>query len=130
MENPNIEEKILKRIPREILIISLILSIGAFWIFDWLTALLLFLGGLTAAISFIWLKHSITKLLYLEKKKAVKSAVFFYGLRLILIITIIFIIIFIFQNKVLAFAAGFSTIIGVFLIEGVFAAVKIIRWKI
>jgi hypothetical protein len=46
-----------------------------------------------------------------------------------LIIAVIFIIILFFQNKILAFAAGFSTIIVVFLIEGVVAVSKMMRWK-
>lgn len=124
-----IEEKILNRMPREILVISLILSIGTIFVFDLTTAVLLLIGGATAAISFIWLKKSITKFLSLEKRKAVKSSVLFYGLRLVLIIAMIFIIILFFQNKVLAFAAGFSTIIVVFLIEGVVAVSKIMKWK-
>jgi hypothetical protein len=123
------EEKILRRIPKEILVVSLILAIGTVFVFDLITAVLLFIGGAIAAISFIWLKKSITRLLSLEKKKAVKSAVLFYGLRLILIIAVIFIIILFFQNKILAFAAGFSTIIVVFLIEGVVAVSKMMRWK-
>ena len=125
----NFEEKILRRIPKEILVISLILSIGALIAFDLISAVLLFLGGVMAAVSFIWLKNSVSKLLSFEKKKAVKSAVLFYGLRLILIIAVIFIIILFFQNKVLAFAAGFSTIIVVFLIEGVAAVSKMMQWK-
>lgn len=123
------EEKILRRIPKEILVVSLILAIGTVFVFDLITAVLLFIGGAIAAISFIWLKKSITRLLSLEKKKAVKSAVLFYGLRLILIIAVIFIIILFFQNKVLAFAAGFSAIIVVFLVEGVVAVSKMMRWK-
>jgi hypothetical protein len=123
------EEKILRRIPKEILVVSLILSIGALIAFDLISAVLLFLGGVLAAVSFIWLKNSVSKLLSLEKKKAVKSAVLFYGLRIILIIAVIFIIILFFQNKVLAFAAGFSTIIVVFLIEGVAAVSKMMQWK-
>jgi len=129
MNNQDIEEKIFKRIPKEILILSLVLSVGAFIIFDLLSSVLLLFGGVTAVLSFIWLKSSITKLLAQGKKKAVKSAALLYGFRLVLIIAIIFIIIFFFQNKVLAFAAGFSTIIVVLLIEGAAAALKIMKWK-
>ncbi len=127
--NQNIDEKILKRIPEEIIVSSFILSLGAYLLFDLLTAAILLLGGMTAVVSFVWLKHSITKILFLEKKKAIKSAAFFYALRLILIITLIFIIIFLFKNKILAFAAGFSTIMVAFLMEGVAAVSKTIKWK-
>jgi len=127
--NQNIEEKILKRIPNEIIMISSVLSIGTIVLFDLLTAALLLLGAVTAVLSFIWLKNSITKFLYFEKKKAVKSTVLFYGLRLILIIGVIFIIILFFHKKILAFVAGFSTIIAVFLFEGLAAASKIMKWK-
>ncbi|MBD3414025.1 MAG: hypothetical protein GF421_06315 [Candidatus Aminicenantes bacterium] len=130
LNNANLEEQILKRIPKEIIILSFLLSLGSYFLFDWLTALLLLIGGATAAISFIWLKHSLIRILNLEKNKAVKSAVLFYGLRLVLIIAVIFIIIFFFQNRILAFAAGFSTIIVVFLIEGIAAASKMLKWKI
>jgi hypothetical protein len=129
MNNRDIEEKIFKRIPKEILIISFVLSVGAFILFDLLSAVLLLFGGVTAVLSFIWLKSSITRLLDQEKKKAVKSAALLYGIRLVLIIAVIFIIILFFQNKVLAFAAGFSTIIIVLLIEGAAAALKIMKWK-
>ncbi|MFO7979291.1 MAG: ATP synthase subunit I [Candidatus Aminicenantes bacterium] len=128
-KDQNFEEKILRRIPKEILVVSLILAIGTVFVFDLITAVLLFIGGAIAAISFIWLKKSITRLLSLEKKKAVKSAALFYGLRLVLIIAVIFTIILFFQNKILAFAAGFSTIIVVFLIEGIIAVSKMMRWK-
>lgn len=128
-KDQNFEEKILRRIPKEILVVSLILAIGTVFVFDLITAVLLFIGGAIAAISFIWLKKSITRLLSLEKKKAVKSAALFYGLRLVLIIAVIFIIILFFQNKILAFAAGFSTIIVVFLIEGIIAVSKMMQWK-
>jgi len=127
--NQNIEENILNRIPKEILILTLILSVGTAFIFDLTASLLFLLGGVFATVSFIWLKRSITKFLSLEKKKAIKSAVLLYGLRLILIITVIFIIILFFQNKILAFVAGFSTIIVVFLIEGAVAVSKMMKWK-
>ena len=129
VHNQDIEEKIFKRIPKEILSISFVLSVSAFILFDLLSAVLLLFGGVTAVLSFIWLKSSITRLLDREKKQAVKSAALLYGIRLVLIITVIFIIILFFQNKVLAFAAGFSTIIIVLLIEGAAAALKIMKWK-
>lgn len=127
--DPSIEEKILNRIPKEILVISFILAVGTAFVFDIVTSGLFLLGGVFAAISFLWLKRSITKFLSLEKKKAIKSGVLLYGLRLILIIAVIFIIILFFQNKILAFVAGFSTIIVVFLIEGAAAVSKMMKWK-
>ncbi|MEA3421400.1 MAG: ATP synthase subunit I [Acidobacteriota bacterium] len=124
-----IEEKILRRIPGEIIIFSLIPAIAALIIFDPLTAILVLAGGCLSVISFIWLRQALSKFLLLGRKKALKSAAFLYVLRLLLILAIFSIIIFFFSNKIIAFAVGFSMIIPVFFVEAVVVLSKIKKWK-
>jgi len=123
------EEKMLRRIPVRILILSFVLALAALFLFDPPTGLFVFAGGLLSALGFIWLKQSLYKLLLLGKKKALKSALVLYGMRLILILGIFFIIISFFSERIIAFAVGFSTIILVFLAEAVLALKKMKKWK-
>ncbi len=125
----SINEKILKRIPGEIAILTFILAVPTLILFDAVSALLVFAGGLLAAAEFIWLKKSITKILLARKNQAFTTIVFLYGLRLLLIIAVFFIIILFFSQKVMAFAAGFSTLIFVFLVEAIKALSKFKQWK-
>jgi hypothetical protein len=123
------EEKILQRIPREIIFFSIILSLIVFLLFGGMAALFFFLGGLFSAVSFLWLKQSLTRFLLQKKSKAIRSAISLYGLRILLILAIFFIIIYFFSDKIIAFAAGFSVIIPVFLREAVAAFSQIKKWK-
>ena len=123
------EERILKRIPKEILVVSLVLAVGAWLVFDGVSAILFFAGGILAAVNFIWMKQAISRFLYTGKKKAMRSGIAVYGLRLLLILGIFFIIILFFSEKILAFAAGFSTLIVVFLGEAVLGLSKLKQWK-
>jgi hypothetical protein len=56
-------------------------------------------------------------------------AILLYVLRLVLICAAFFIIILLFPRKILAFGAGFSTIVLVFLAEGVGALLRLKTWK-
>jgi hypothetical protein len=123
------EERILKRIPLEIILLSFACAIGTWIVFDGVSALLFLAGGILAAINFIWMKQAISKFLYTGKRKAVQSGIAVYGLRLLLILGIFFIIILFFSEKILAFAAGFSTLIVVFLGEAVAGLSKLKQWK-
>lgn len=123
------EEKILRRIPFEIIGLSLIVAVGSILFFDPITGLFILAGGTLAAISFIWLKQALTKLLLSGKKKALRSALALYAIRLVLILAIFFIIIFFFSNKIIAFVAGFSTMVPVFLVEAVVALTRMKKWK-
>ena len=123
------EERILKRIPLEIILLSIVLAIGTWIVFDGMSALLFFAGGILAAINFIWMKQAISKFLHTGKKKAVRSGMAVYGLQLLLILGIFFIIILFFSEKTLAFAAGFSTLIVIFLGEAVAGLSKLKQWK-
>ncbi len=123
------EERILKRIPGEILALSFVLAVGAWIVFDGVSALLCLAGGILAAINFIWMKQAISRFIYTGKKKAIRSGIAVYGLRLLLILGIFFIIILFFSEKIFAFAAGFSTLIVVFLGEAIAGLSKLKQWK-
>jgi hypothetical protein len=129
MQTDPIEENIIRRIPFEIIILAAALGIGAGLIFGSLTGLFFFAGGALAALSFLWLKQSLTRVLLREKAKAVRSGILLYVFRLILILGLFFIIIFAYPNKLLAFAAGFSTVIPVFLGETAVALARMKQWK-
>ncbi|MFP4081261.1 MAG: ATP synthase subunit I [Candidatus Aminicenantes bacterium] len=125
----NEEEKILRRIPAEIILLSLLLALLSLIFFYPLTSLFVFAGGVFSALSFIWLKKSLLKFLVPDKKKALKSALAFYTLRLLLILVIFSIIIFFFSQQILAFVAGFSTLILITGVESGLALVNIKKWK-
>jgi len=123
------DEQILRRIPVEILALSAVLALAAALLFDPLTALLFFAGGALAGLGFLWLKHSLTRFLLRDRAGALRSAILLYALRLGLICGAFFIIILLFPRKILAFGAGFSTIILVFLAEGIGALLRMKTWK-
>ena len=124
-----VEEKILKRIPREVLGMSLLMALVATFLFDLGTGLFVLAGGVLSALNFIWLNQTLSKVLLREKRKALKASGIFFGLRLVLILAIFFIIIFFFSNKIIAFAAGFSSIIVVLLFEAITVMPKLKTWK-
>lgn len=123
------EERILKRIPQEIVLLSLVLAVGTWIVFGGVSAALVFAGGILAAINFIWMRQAISRFLSSGKKKALRSGIAVYSIRLLLILGIFFIIILFFSEKILAFAAGFSTLIVVFLLEAVVGLSKLKEWK-
>jgi hypothetical protein len=123
------EEKILRRIPLEIVLSSLFVAIIGLFVYDWIIGILIFVGGLVAAINFIWMRQALTRYLTSGKQKALRSAFVVYTLRLLLILAIFFIIILFFSTKIIAFAAGFSTLILVFLIEAIRGLSKLKKWN-
>lgn len=123
------EEKILRRIPLEILLCSAILAAGAAVFFSLLTALFVLAGGALSAAAFLWLHRTLAGVLTRGRKRALRSGILLYLSRLVLIIAVFSIIILIFPGKVLAFAAGFSTVIPVFLAEAATALARMRRWK-
>ncbi len=125
----NTEEKILKRVPLETLILTVVAAAAGFFLFDYLIALLVFAGGLFSMLNFYWLKQTISNTLTADKKKSVRKAIPLYILRILLILAIFFIIIIFFSTKILAFVVGFSMIIPVFLIEAVRELSKLKQWK-
>lgn len=123
------EEKILRRIPFEILILASVIALASLFFFNPLIALFIFAGGVLSTLSFIWLKQALTKFLLSGKKKALRSALALYGIRLVLILAIFFIIIFFFSKNIIAFVAGFSTMVPVFLAEAVAGLSRMKQWK-
>ena len=123
------EERSLRRIPAEIILSSLLLGVAAFDLFDWLTGVFVFGGGIISALSFIWHRNLVTKLIPLSSRKTIPASLASYALRLLLILAIFFIIIYFFSKKIIAFAVGFSTIVPVFLIEAIFAFSRMKKWK-
>ncbi len=149
------EEKILRRIPVEILVLSFVMALASIFLFNPLTALFVLAGGAFSALSFIWLKQAVSRLFLLksgetgdilkkkgdrdlkeegpvpffDKKKALRSALALYGIRLVLILAIFFIIIVFFSKNIIAFVAGFSTMVPVFLAEAVVGLSRMKQWK-
>ncbi len=123
------EEKILRRIPGEILLLAFLIACASLIFFGKFTSLFLFAGGVLSALSFFWLKASITRFLIPDRKKAVMSSIVFYSLRLLLILAIFSIIIIFFSKRIVAFMIGFSMIIPIFLVEGILGLAKIKKWK-
>ncbi len=123
------EEKILRRIPVEILVLSFVIALVSLFFFNPLIAIFIFAGGVLSTLSFIWLKQALTKFLLSGKKKALRSALALYGIRLVLILAIFFIIIFFFSKNIIAFVAGFSTMVPVFLVEAVAGLSRMKQWK-
>jgi hypothetical protein len=123
------EEKILRRIPLEITGLSLILAVASLFVYDWIIGVLVFAGGIVAAINFVWLKQALSRYLTAGKQRALRSGIAIYGLRLLLILAIFFIIILFFSTKIIAFVVGFSTLILVFLIEAIAGLSKLKKWN-
>lgn len=126
---PSYEERILRRIPWEILVLSLFITLLSLIFFGVLTSVFVFAGGVLASLSFIWLKTSLGKVLIPGKKKALKSGLALYSLRLLLILALFFIIIIFFSEKIIAFAVGFSAIILVLMMEALIGLTELKKWK-
>jgi len=123
------EENILRRIPLEIVLLSLFMAVIGLFVYGWIIGILVISGGIVAAINFIWLRQALTRYLTSGKQRALRSAFAVYALRLLLILAIFFIIILFFSTKIIAFAVGFSTLIFVFLIEAIIGLSKLKKWN-
>jgi len=123
------EERVLHRIPLEIALIALILAAGSLFIFSPLTSLFVLAGGLFSALSFIWLKRSIGRFLSPDRRRAVRSGLALYLLRLILLLAVFSIIIVFFPRMILAFVAGFSSLVLAVLAEAGSAVSQMKKWK-
>lgn len=129
MDLDPLEERILRRIPLEILAAGVAAGLIALPFFGLTTALLILTGGMLAALGFLWMKVSLTRFLQKEKKAALRSGVLTYLARFVLILAVFSFIIFLFPGKILAFVVGFSVLVPVFLFEGVFALLRVKTWK-
>ena len=124
-----LEDRILRRIPREVAVLAAVLAVPAALLFDPLTGLFFLAGGLFSALGFAWLKGSLTRFLQREKRGALRSGIALYALRLVLICAVFFLIILLYPKKILAFVAGFSTVVPVSLAEGVRGLLLLRTWK-
>jgi predicted membrane metal-binding protein len=124
-----LEERVLRRIPVEILAASAVLAIPAGLLFDPSTGLLFFAGGALAALGFAWLKQSLFRFLDRGRKGAMRSGIALYAVRLVLICGVFFLIILLYPKKILAFGAGFSVLVLVALVEGIRALLLLRTWK-
>jgi hypothetical protein len=123
------EERVLRRVPLEILAAAAVLAIPAALLFDPLTGLLFLAGGALAALGFTTLKRSLSKVLDRGREGALRSGIALYALRLVLICAVFFLIILLYPKKIVAFGAGFSMIVLVSLGEGVRALLLMKTWK-
>ncbi|MBN2264801.1 MAG: ATP synthase subunit I [Candidatus Aminicenantes bacterium] len=123
------EEIVLRRIPAEIVVLAACLALAAWLLFDPMTGLLFFAGGVLSAVGFAWLRQSLTRFLSREKRGALRAGIALYIVRLMLICAVFFLIIVLYPKKILAFAAGFSTIVPVSLLEGLRGLLLMRKWK-
>lgn len=144
MAGDPLEERVLRRIPVEVALLAAALAVLAALIFGPLTGAVFFGGGALAALSFLSLRSSLGRVLGRAeagpagegageggapgpgpglpakgKGRAVRAGLALYALRLALILAAFFLIMLAYPRKVLAFAAGFSTILPVFIVEAV-----------
>jgi ATP synthase I chain len=124
------EEMFLRRIPFEIVGLAAPLAVPVALLFGPATGLFFFAGGLFSALGFLWLKQSLTRLLSRGIQGARRSGVLLYALRLVLICAVFFLIILVYPKKILAFVAGFSTVVPVALAEAVRALLLLKKWKV
>jgi hypothetical protein len=125
----NYEERVLGRIPLEVSIIALLLAIIALLFFTPLTAVFILAGGVFSALSFVWLKKALLRFLGPDRRRAVRSGLAFYLLRLLLLLAVFSFIIFLFPRMILAFVAGFSSLILAILAEAAVAVSQMKQWK-
>jgi len=125
----NPEEVVLRRLPLEIAGVSLVMAAGSLLFFSPMTALFIVAGGLFSAASFVWLRQTVGRFIGPDRRAAVRKGIVFYVLRLILIIAVFSIIILLFSRMILAFAAGFSSLVPAILAEAIVALSQMKRWK-
>ena len=124
-----LEEKILRRIPLEILAVAAAGGGGSALLLRPETGLFVFAGGALSALGFFWLKTSLTRFLEKRKGAALTSGLLLYLARLLLICLAFLIIILLFPRNILAFAAGFSAVVVVFFGEAIGALRHLKQWK-
>jgi hypothetical protein len=125
-----LEEKILRRIPFEVVAFAAFVAVPVGLVFGALNGVFFLAGGALAAVGFLWLKSSLNRVLAREKAQALRSGILLYALRFVLILGVFLIIILLYPKKLLAFAAGFSSVIPVFLGEAVGALARMKPWKV
>jgi ATP synthase I chain len=125
----NDEDRVLRRIPLEVLIISLIMAVISLLFFTPLTGVFILAGGIFSALSFVWLQRTLLRFLSQDRRRAVRSGLAFYLFRLALILAVFSIIILLFPRMILAFVAGFSSLVVAILVEASMAVSQMKQWK-
>jgi len=123
------EERVLRRIPLEVPAIALVMAALALLFFSPLTALFILAGGVFSALSFIWLKKALFRFIGPDRRRGVRAGLAFYVLRLLLLLAVFLIIILLLPRMILAFMAGFSSLILAILIEAAMALSQMKKWK-
>jgi len=125
----NYEKRVLRRIPLEVPIIALILASIALLFFTPLTGVFILAGGIFSALSFVWLKKALFRFLGPDRRRAVGSGLASYLLRLLLLLAVFSIIILLFPRMILAFVAGFSSLVLAIFVEAAIAVSQMEQWK-
>jgi hypothetical protein len=125
----NYEERVLRRIPLEVPFIAFVLAVISLLFFTPLTGVFILTGGIFSALSFIWLKKALLRFLSQDRRRAVRSGLALYLLRLVLLLAVFSIIIVLFPRMILAFVAGFSSLVLAILAEAVIAISQMKQWK-
>ena len=125
----NPEELTLRRLPLEILACAAAMAAGSLIFFSLRTALFILAGGLFSAVSFLWLSRTVARFIGPDRKSALKRGLAFYVLRIVLIIAVFLTIILLAPRMILAFAAGFSSLVPAILAEAVMALWQMNTWK-
>lgn len=125
----NPENRILRRLPLEIAGFSAVIAAGSLLLFRPRTGLFVLAGGVFSAASFVWLRQTVTRFVGPDRRTALRKGVLFYLLRLFLIIAVFLTIILVFPRMILAFAAGFSSLVPAMLAEAAMALAPMKRWK-
>lgn len=126
----NYEERVLRRIPFEVIVIAVFGGFLGLLLFSALTGLFILAGGLLAAVSFLWLKTALIRILGTDRRRAVRSGLAFYLIRLVLLLAVFSIIILFFPRMIFAFVAGFSSLMMAFIIEAARALSQKKQWKV
>lgn len=123
------EEASLRRIPYEIVALSVFVAIVLAVLLNPGTAIFFFAGGALSSLSFLWMKSALARILNRNKAQAIRSGLLFYALRFVLILGVFLLIILAYPNRIMAFAAGFSMAIPAFVLEAVKAFALMKQWK-
>jgi len=124
------EERILRRIPLEIVVLAAVVAAAAGAVIDALTGAFVLAGGVFSALGFIWLKRSLARFLSRGKAGSLRTGIALYALRLALICAVFLLIILLYPRKIIAFVAGFSAIVPVALFEGLRGLWLTRSWKV
>lgn len=125
----DLENRILRRLPLEILIVAALMTLIIGIIFDPLSALLCLAGGVISCLSFLWLKKSISLYLTSGHDRRLGRLIGFQLLRLGLIALIFLTIIYFFSRRALAFMAGLAALFLTIAGEMIFSLRKK-GWKV